>query len=638
MLRLFGLPRVENVATSTRLPRLAYVAAAMLDLSPHSLMSREALATLLWDRVADDRARANLRQLLARVRTWEMAAGVRLFDVSSDAISRGPGTLASDLRELRQAMVPTTAEDLARLVSLYAGELLENYPSEEGEAYFWIVARRTAMKDQFVRLALEGAQLVGGQPADEAFRWLEAIAPYDEAVARGRMVVAQREAGPDAARKVFVSLKTRLAADMSIEPEASTSSLLHELGGAPDSASNDNTSPHGNPVNVLAPGVPRVLILPPTTGMDELGRGQAMLLTSFVDEVIHSLARSRTFAVFGPHTARQLAVPAFPKGNPYGVDYLAALRVIGELGSGQTVLAVTLTRVATQEVLMSEEMVFSPATLSFNHYAMALSVSAHISRHIGATEMQLYRRTGAASAFVHYLLGNEYLSRFILQNVRAARNHYKQALKLAPHLSPARSMLARALCLEWLLLQRHDKELIDTSLRLARAALAEDPLDPMAHREVGHALLYIDQLDAGVEAFEDGVKLGPHHADLLFHYGDGLAHLGRLHEARAAIDKALSLNPLAPDLYHWVSATTDYFLGKYASASASLDRLKEKEPAARVIALVEAMNGNLAKAHRYRDIFMQSHPEFRLAGYSIPQRRKEDREHFLEGMRRAGFV
>lgn len=638
MLRLLGLPRVENVAASARLPQLAYVAAAMLELSPNGLLSREALATLLWERVPDERARANLRQLLARVRAWELATGVKVFDVAADAISRGPGTLASDLRELREAVVPTTAEDLTRLVSLYAGELLENYPSEEGEAYFWLVARRTEVKDLFVRLVLGGAQQVGGKAADEAFRRLEAIAPYDEAVTRGRMVVAEREAGPDAARKVFDSLRARLAADMSIEPEASTSNLLHELGGAPDRANNDNTGPTGTAVDRLTPGVPRVLILPPATGMGEMGRGQAMLLASFVDEVIHSLARSRTFAVFGPHTARQLAAPAFPKGNPYGVDYLAALRVIGELGSDQTVLAVTLTRVATQEVLMSEEMVFSPAALTFNHFAMALSISAHISRQIGATEMQLYRRTGAASAFVHYLLGNEYLSRFMLQNVRAARNHYKQALKLAPHLSPARSMLARALCLEWLLLQRHDRELIDASLKLARDALAEDPLDPMAHREVGHALLYFDQLDAGVEAFEDGVKLGPHHADLLFHYGDGLAHLGRLHEARAAIDKALSLNPLAPDLYHWVSATTDYFLGKYASASASLDRLKEKEPAARVIALVEAMNGNLAKAHKYRDIFMQSHPEFRLEGYSIPQRRKEDREHFLEGMRRAGFV
>jgi tetratricopeptide (TPR) repeat protein/TolB-like protein len=452
------------------------------------------------------------------------------------------------------------------------------------------------------------------------------------------MVAAEQREGAPGARRVYEALRTRLAADMRIEPEASTTGLLRELGAAAQTVDDDNSASTGAAAATALLGIPRVLILPPLTEASNMGRGQTMLVASFVDEVIHTLARSRTFAVFGPHTARQLASPAFPRGNPYGVDYLVTMRVLASMGPGQFMLGITLTRVATQEVLMSEEMVFSSETLSFNHFAMALSLAAHISRRVGATEMQLYRRTGAASAFVHYLLGNEYLGRFVLQNVRAARNHYKQALKLSPRLSPARSMLARSLCLEWLLLQRHDKELIDTSLALARAALAEDPLDPMAHREVGHALLYLDQLDAGVEAFEDGVRLGPHHADLLFHYGDGLAHLGRLQEARTAIDKALSLNPLAPDLYHWVSATTDYFLGKYASASASLEKLNEKEPAARVIALVEAMNGNMAKAHRYRDIFMRSHPEFRLANYSIPQKRREDRDHFLEGMRRAGFV
>jgi hypothetical protein len=49
------------------------------------------------------------------------------------------------------------------------------------------------------------------------------------------------------------------------------------------------------------------------------------------------------------------------------------------------------------------------------------------------------------------------------------------------------------------------------------------------------------------------------------------------------------------------------------------------------------MNGNLAEAHRQRDIYLSSHPDFRLHDYMFPLRRSEDREHVLEGLRRAGF-
>ena len=85
-------------------------------------------------------------------------------------------------------------------------------------------------------------------------------------------------------------------------------------------------------------------------------------------------------------------------------------------------------------------------------------------------------------------------------------------------------------------------------------------------------------------SLKSATQLGPHHADVLFHYADGLIPLGQMPEARQVMDKALGLNPLAPDLYPWVSATADYVLGDYAAASVALKRMKQRESAARVIA------------------------------------------------------
>ena len=49
------------------------------------------------------------------------------------------------------------------------------------------------------------------------------------------------------------------------------------------------------------------------------------------------------------------------------------------------------------------------------------------------------------------------------------------------------------------------------------------------------------------------------------------------------------------------------------------------------------MNGNLEEAARHRDIYLAAHPDFRLADYIFPFK-KEQLDHYFEGLKRAGFV
>jgi tetratricopeptide (TPR) repeat protein len=142
-------------------------------------------------------------------------------------------------------------------------------------------------------------------------------------------------------------------------------------------------------------------------------------------------------------------------------------------------------------------------------------------------------------------------------------------------------MMARAISVEWLLLDRDERGRIEKAVALAREATELDPLDPNGHREIGHALIYAGAIDEAVESLRSAAQLGPHSADVLFQYGDGLVHLGDIPEARRVLDKALDLNPLAPDLYYWVAATADYLLGHYPAASQMVNRMKNREPAAR---------------------------------------------------------
>lgn len=631
MLRLFGPTRISGRSES-RLPRAAFLAVALLDLAPSRALTREALAGKLWEGALPSRASANLRQLISRIRAWEIDAAQTVLKVTPFTVGRDDSNIPSDVAQFLAIETIDSAAGLRLLSELYSGDFLTDIEDGSEGTRQWINQQRTFLRDRFLRLALAAAQQFGGSIGETVLRRLGDEAPYDDAIARAAMVAMR--ADPAGVRAVYDRFAGRLQADLGTAPEAKTETLLLELTNAAPLNAQPRLDDAAPGAAVSMESVPRVLILPPADGplpIPDRALGEAL-----IDEVTHTLGRLRTFAVFAPHTARALVHSPFPGGNPYGADYLVATRFAPSADGSR--LCITLNRLSTNEQLLSEELRFTRDDLSAHHFHLAAAIGKRLSKGIERSEHRIYRTTGSASAYVHYLLGTESMRSIDLRAIRRAKGHFRQAVKLSPDFVVARSMMARALCLEWVLLDRNEREPIDRAIALARQAADLDPMDPSAHREIGHALLYLGDLDAGVESLRSATQLGPHRADVLFHYGDGLVHLGQMQEARRVMDKALALNPLAPDLYHWVSATADYFLGDYAAASGALKRMSNREPAARVIAAVEAMNGNIEEATRQRDIFLSAHPDFRLADYMFQQRRPEDREHYLEGLRRAGFV
>jgi DNA-binding SARP family transcriptional activator len=630
MLRLFGPTRVSG-GSGPRLPKAAFLAVALLDLAPSRVMTREALAARLWEGAPAVRANANLRQLIARIRTWEEGAGHSVVKANAFTIGRDESTLPSDLSEFLSLEAVDGAASLRLLAELYAGDFLADVEDSSELTGQWIAEQRAWLRDRFVKLALAGAQTVGGPAARQVLRRLADEAPYDDAIVRTSMVTARQD--PAEVRAIYDRYAARLREDLGNEPEAKTEALLRELTNeAPLSArlKLDEPSPA---MAVSIDSVPRVLILPPAESV--LPVADRKLGEALIDEVTHTLGRLRTFAVFAPHTARLLANSPFPSGNPYGADYLVSTRFAPSVSDAR--LCIALTRLDTHEQLLAEELRFTPENLNAHHFHLAAAIGSRLASGIERSEQRLFRTTGSASAYVHYLLGCEDLRIIDLRNVRRAKGHFRQALRLSRDFAPAKAMMARAMSYEWILLERNEPEHIEQAIALAREAAALDPLDPNGHREIGHALVYTGRIEEAVESLRSAAQLGPHNADVMFQYGDSLVHKGDIGEARRALDLALNLNPLAPDVYYWVSASADYFLGNYGQASVLMKKLKNPEPAARLIAAIEAMNGNLEEAARQRGIYLAGHPEFRLADYIFPFKR-EQLDHYFEGLRIAGFV
>jgi tetratricopeptide (TPR) repeat protein len=523
---------------------------------------------------------------------------------------------------------PTDERAILALDDLFSGELLASIPELGPDLGQRILEERDALHQRFLRLAIDGADIVGGVHSETLLRRMSREYPYDEEIEQALLQLLARER-PTAVRQAYEAFADRLHADLRAEPGIALRTVAAGFVPALVRTELDIQPRHGRIDRTEQPAlsrisVPRVLLLPPIVERGVAGV-VAELGAAFIDDLIMSLCAMRSFAVFAPHTARRLLRSTATRAYP--TDYLVQTRLISFQGYARMALAMVHT--ATDEVLFAETLTFAEHRLPDDRTQLVSSITQRLSGTIEQIELAEMRRTGAASAYVHFLRGSEEIRVLELANIRRARKHFRRAVELSPGFTSALSMVARSQCLEWVLLDRADNDLLTSALDLAKQAVRLDPYDPSGHRELGHAKLYLDSLDESVEHLQHATDRAPHHADLLVDQADARLHSMRsLSRARGLIDTALELNPIAPDSYQWIGATIDFFHDDGTAAMSKLMKLENKDAAARLIAAVAASNGDNETAATYRGIFMSRHPDFRLANWHLPLRGAEARGNF----------
>jgi hypothetical protein len=72
---------------------------------------------------------------------------------------------------------------------------------------------------------------------------------------------------------------------------------------------------------------------------------------------------------------------------------------------------------------------------------------------------------------------------------------------------------------------------------------------------------------------------------------------------------------------------------------AALQRMKNQEPALRLLAAAAAMEGDKELARQYRLRALSLQPDFTIANWArrLPMRDPADVDLYIEGLRRAGF-
>jgi hypothetical protein len=364
------------------------------------------------------------------------------------------------------------------------------------------------------------------------------------------------------------------------------------------------------------------------------------LARALVEDISLTLARSRHYDVIAPFTARQLAGrPAEYVHSAVAADYLVRIGLGTRTGVGDYTLLVLELEGRSGEIIHRDELELRPGLLPDLHFGLCATVADRISGRIAREELVQFRHTGAASAYVHYLLAMDRSDRSDLAALLRAQKSLARSLHLAPDYVPALSELARTKTLEWIERGTTDRGLLLEARHLAERAQAYEPADSASLREIGHAALYLHDLDTALTSYEAAAISAPNHADILADQADVLTHASRHVEAEARIARALALNPLAPDDYYWIGGAVSFFRGRYAEALARLTTMKSPGLALRLMAASAAMAGEAAAAATYRDGALAHDPSFTVDKWTslYPQPALLDTRHYLEALRRAGF-
>jgi tetratricopeptide (TPR) repeat protein len=190
------------------------------------------------------------------------------------------------------------------------------------------------------------------------------------------------------------------------------------------------------------------------------------------------------------------------------------------------------------------------------------------------------------------------------------------------------------------------KAAVPIAERAALLAVEADREDAWAHTGLGYTLLFQRRFDDAIASFELALRLNPNFAMAHALCGVTLCYAGRWQDGDAAARRALRLSPRDPfaAIYCGVVAYAQFIGRNYAEAirmaRESLRQRSDFVGAHRVLTAAAGMTGDAALATSALEGLRRTQPSISLAWIAkeMPMQRAEDREHYLEGFRRAGMA
>jgi TolB-like protein len=186
---------------------------------------------------------------------------------------------------------------------------------------------------------------------------------------------------------------------------------------------------------------------------------------------------------------------------------------------------------------------------------------------------------------------------------------------------------------------------VSVAERAALAAIRADGEDPWAHHALGSVCLFNRRFDDSIAEYTLALRLNPNFALARAYYGRALTFCGLWEEGDREARHALRLSPRDPFAarYYGVAAYARFIGRDYDEAIwLSRNALRQRYDlvgAHRVLTAAAGMSGLTDVAAAALQELRRAQPNITLAWIAtqMPIKRDVDREHYLEGFRRAGL-
>jgi TolB-like protein/Tfp pilus assembly protein PilF len=366
------------------------------------------------------------------------------------------------------------------------------------------------------------------------------------------------------------------------------------------------------------------------------------------EDLITALSRLRWFFVVARNSSfsyRGRAVPMQQLADELGVDYVVEGSVRKE--GNRVRITVQLIDVITGSHVWAERYdreladVFAVQDEITEAIVAAIEPQLYAAEHVRASRKapenldawELVMR--ALSHFWHMTQEDNIAAQKLLEQAIAIDPNYAQALAV---LAVSRTFGAR---MGW----EDTRGSAEFAERAGLAAIRADGEDPWAHVALGAAYSYLDRIEDALACYETAIRLNPSFSLAHGYYSLVLSWNGRFREGAEAARRALNLSPRDPfsAIFYGVGADAADVERDYAEAirlSRESIRLRPDFVGGyRVIVAAAGMAGNKELALTMLPELRRVHPAISLAwvAQQLPLPLIEERQHFLEGLRRAGL-
>ncbi len=357
------------------------------------------------------------------------------------------------------------------------------------------------------------------------------------------------------------------------------------------------------------------------------------------EEIINGLARFRIVPVIARATS--LASAHADRSEPkalarrLGARYLVDGHI--DRDEGMVRVGVSLIDAADGSLVWADRLeAYDPDPLVLEDL-IARQVISRLVSHVEGASLRLSARKPPADRKAHDLLlqGVALLRGYGEGDNQKAHDVLSEALLRDPTNGLVHSYLALATVILGKYGLSADTEL-RTALSLASTGVSLSPEEARTHRILGLVRLYLREYDAAEHHVARSLELNPYDADTIAQMGYLLVLRGRGDEGIAWMDRAVRLNPLHPDWYHFDRSMALYLAGDYAGAAERLGRIPRLGAwgLARLGA-AQALAGDTAAARKTLARLHALQPGFDPVDYAvrgIAFERQQDLDRVVEGM------